>query len=291
MKTFTFTDQEASELASFYKHKLEEAKSRLESIQSLINKLDSQVTSSTETVEEIPTVVTSVVEDVKETIESSNFATVAEEEVVADSEEIDIDVANFNWNGFILETLKRNDSVFTMSELVDLGIKCYNLNKDEKGKISKKITPFFTQLLKNEEIKKFNIEGQTGYYYGLGDWFLKNGRVKKPYLIRFQEDKKKIKKEDRFHDNELQNFVASLLFEERRLITMDEFIERASNEFGLPESDKVIFIHNFKEEIAKMISAKNLVEYSVPSSSDLHYALPSWFKTNSELRKPFVTWE
>ncbi len=297
MKTFTFTDQEASELASFYKHKLEEAQKQLESIQGILTKLDDEVvlpseSAPMETTQEVTSVLEEPAQNVEDLVaETSSEIENTESELSTETEDVDIDIANFNWSGFILETLVRNDSVFTMSELVDLGIKCYNLNKDEKGKISKKLTPFFTQLLKSEELKKFNIEGQTGYFYGLSEWFLKNGRVKKPYLLRFQDDKKKSKKEDRFHDNELQNFVATLLFEERRLIDLNEFIEKATIEFGFPESDKSIFIHNFKEEIQKMLSNKLLIDYAIPNSSETFYSLPSWFKTNGELRKPFVTWE
>ena len=288
MKTYSFTDQEASELALFYKHKLEEVKQRLENIEGILTKLDIDPDSVIEDQEGAE--VDSEVEEVEAQAQEAVEASAETEEQTAETEEIDIEISKFNWSDFILQSLTRNDSVFTMAELVDMGIKCYNLNKDERGKISKKVTPFFTQLLKNEDIKKFNIEGQTGYFYGLSDWFLKNGRVKKPYLARFTDDKKRVKKDERFHDNELQNFVASCLFEERRLLTLSELVDRAANEFGYPDSDKAIFIHNLKDEMGRMIENKDLVEFEVPAAAEKHFALPSWFKTNNEIRKPFITW-
>ena len=290
MRTFTFSDQEAAELASFYQHKLEEAQKRLEAIQGILGRIN--VEEAAETSEE-ETLVEEEVVIPQETVAAQEQEIVSEVEEsteVDDEQKIELDITEYHWDEFILNTFNKNQCVYSMAEVVDMGIKCYNLNKDERGKISKKLTPFFTQLLKNDEIRKFTIEGQSGYFYGPSDWFLKNGRVKKPYIVRFIEDKKRAKKDLRFHENSIQNFIADTLFEIRELKKYDYFYELAKDEFGFPESDNGIFESNLKDEIKRMIEEGNLVEYSVPGEAEVHYALPSWFKTNNELRKPFVTW-
>ncbi len=302
MKTITFSDQEATELSAFYQHKLAEAEKRLLNIKGILQRLSEANLLDTEVIESagdfdnspLPEIQDPIVQSqlsvppVEAPVEEFNTTAIAQESE-EELEPLDLEISKYNWNEFILSTLERHATVYTMAEIVDLGIRCYNLNKDERGKISKKVTPFFTHLLKNDEIRKFNIENQQGYFYGLSSWFLKNKRVKKPYITRFTEEGKRAKKEKRFHENDLQNFVAKLLFEERKLLSFDELVDHAKTEFGFPESDRPIFIHNFRDEIRRMVAVNQLVEYDVPNR-EVHYALPSWFKTNGEIRKPFITW-
>lgn len=303
MKTITFTDQEASELSAFYRHKLADAEKRLLNIKGILQRLSEANLLDTEVIESVGEFATEPLPEIHASLgldrpvlepdpseENEDLSTALAPESEEDLEPLDLEISKYNWNEFILSTLDRHATVYTMAELVDLGIRCYNLNKEERGKISKKITPFFTHLLKIDEIRKFNIENQQGYFYGLTNWFLKNSRVKKPYIARFTEDNKRSKKDKKFHNNDLQDFVAKLLFEERKLMTFDELVNYAKVEFGFPESDRHIFVHNFRDEMRRMVSVNHLIEFKTEGLEETHFALPSWFKTNGEIRKPFITW-
>lgn len=306
MKTLSFTDQEALELSHFYKKKLDDAEKRLLSIKGILQRLseanlvDAEVIDTSNFSGEVDSDSEDFPELADDEEDSSIYSSTPADDIIVTSEpqevegievtDNDLEITRFNWVEFIRWTLERNESVYTMAEIVDMGISCYNLNKNERAKISKKLTPFFTHLLKTGELRKFNLDGLTGYYYGLSDWFLKNGRVKKPYIIRFSDDNKKAKKPQRFHENDLQDFAAAHLFETRKLLTLSELVEAAKAYFGFPESDRHIFVFNFKDEIKRMTSVNQLITQEIPGKDEAHFALPSWFKTNNEIRKPFITW-
>jgi len=91
-----------------------------------------------------------------------------------------------NWDQLIVDSLKRENKPLVNQDLMDIfhaQAKIENLNYND-GQIKAKLGATLHKLAnKHNAVLKHDIEGK-GFAYGLPEWFYKNGKIKKDYLLK-----------------------------------------------------------------------------------------------------------
>lgn len=182
MKVISFSDTEINELLVYYQNELVKANERLNYVNGIIKKLNSDMSKIPEN-EEVtldsklePETNTKTLENNKQNKPEKELEPEIQEDLVVDLSKIDL-------NNFLISTLKKRDCLITNADFVDIATDCYKLNNIPKIEISRKIANAMMKLVKNQEIMKIRIPGNQNFLYALPSWFGTDNKLKDKYLI------------------------------------------------------------------------------------------------------------
>lgn len=282
MKSIEFTDSEIVELKKFYQQELETTRERLDSIEGILNRLDTDKGESEEN-QVIPKQPDSL-----KTEKSSQPETRGKKRKESKSK----------WQSFILELLRQHVRPIIFDDIVEEAISEFNIPEDKYKNVRQAIINSSLRLItQHKKIKNFKVPGIKGKYYGLTNWFDKTGELKEKYkgkltptLTEKPKTQKRITKKVTGKKPIWVPFVLNTIKEKDTLLQSRTLTNLAIEKFKVKESDNQKTRHSVSAALKDQEKkTKKLKCYSINGVIGKYYGLPEWFDNNGIIKESYLS--
>ena len=159
MTQIKFSDNELTELQTFYKHELDKTLKRIEDIKAILKKLNSpQTNTPTRTVKLSKSLPADTSSDIKRKVKRKSKL----HRSPVDNRKLG------KYPIFILDTLSASDKPMRMLEILPLMLKQFNIsNKQDKAKVERNLRGHLLRMTRRSEVKAVKIKGQRDNLYSV----------------------------------------------------------------------------------------------------------------------------
>lgn len=280
MKSIEFTEREIEELKIFYQNEFGKTLERLESIKGILNKFDANEGKIEEK------------QELSNHLESNEL----ENKIKPETFKKKWKENKSKWQSFILELLIQHNRPIKFDDIVEEAIYKFKIPEDKFKNVRQAITnSSFRLRTQHKKIRNFKVQGITGKYYGLTNWFDKDEKLKEQYqdkltpvlIEKTKTQKIRTKKVIRKKPIWVP-FVLNTIKENDTLLQSKTLTKIAIEKFKVKESDnqktRRSVSTTLKDQEKK---TKKLKSYSIDGVRGKYYGLPEWFDNKGELSEKY----
>lgn len=266
MVNIELSQQQAEELKNFYISELDKLNKRSEVIRELLGKLDTE-----HAFIKLPGTA-----QVKE---------ITPEKITPEEGKV---FKNLKWPDFIINALHEKQKPLTRVAFTELYEKRYNVKIADTGSERYALEQTLYKLrVKDKLIESIRRKGVKGKLYGLTEWtdkpVLKNKNGEETNNISKVTEAGSDSLTGYKHTYNWPQFVKETLIKQKRILTLNELIEYAMNQFNIPEDKMVKTRGNLSPTVSNLRKKKILMPAKKPGFRGTAYGMAEWFDNEGNL--------